>query len=51
MIKRLASYIREFKKDTILSPIYITLEVVLDIFIPLYMGRLIDYGIDRGDMG
>ena len=35
MIKRLASYIREFKKDTILSPIYITLEVVLDIFIPL----------------
>ena len=50
MIKRLASYVREYRKDAILSPIFITLEVVLDIFIPLYMGRLIDYGIDRGDM-
>jgi len=50
VIKRLASYVREYRKDAILSPIFITLEVVLDIFIPLYMGRLIDYGIDRGDM-
>ena len=46
MIKRLASYVREYRKDAILSPIFITLEVLLDIFIPLYMGRLIDYGID-----
>ena len=51
MIKRLSSCIREYKKDTILSPIYVTLEVVLDIFIPLLMGDLIDYGIDQGDMG
>ena len=51
MIKRLASYVREYKKQAVLSPIFVTLEVILDIFIPLYMGRLIDYGIDRGDMG
>ncbi len=51
MIKRLASCIREYKRDSILSPIFIFLEVLLDIFIPLYMGDLIDYGIDRGDMG
>ena len=50
MIKRLSSYIGEYKKDSILSPIYVTLEVLLDIFIPLLMGRLIDYGIDKGDM-
>ena len=50
MIKRLASYVREYKKPAVLSPIFITLEVILEIFIPLYMGRLIDYGIDRGDM-
>jgi len=50
VIKRLASYVREYRKDAILSPIFITLAVVLDIFIPPYMGRLIDYGIDRGDM-
>ena len=51
MIKRLASYVREYKTYAVLSPIFITLEVILDIFIPLYMGRLIDYGIDKGDMG
>ena len=51
MIKRLAAYVREYKKQAVLSPIFVTLEVILDIFIPLYMGRLIDYGIDRGDMG
>ena len=51
MIKRLLSCVREYKKDSILSPIFITGEVILDIYIPLYMGRLIDYGIDRGDMG
>ena len=51
MIKRLASYVREYKKDALLSPIFIILEVVLDIYIPLYMGSLIDYGIDKGDMG
>ena len=51
MIKRLASCIREYKRDSILSPIFIFLEVLLDIFIPLYMGDLIDYGIDKGDMG
>ena len=51
MIKRLAAYVRGYQKETVLSPIFITLEVILDIFIPLYMGSLIDYGIDKGDMG
>ena len=51
MIKRLSACIREYKRDSILSPIFIFLEVLLDIFIPLYMGDLIDYGIDKGDMG
>lgn len=51
MIKKLASCIREYKLHSILSPIFILGEVILDIFIPLYMGDLIDYGIDRGDMG
>ena len=51
MLKRLMSCVRQYKKDTILSPIFVSLEVILDVFIPLYMGRLIDNGIDRGDMG
>ena len=51
MIKRLASYARQYRKDAILSPIFITLEVALETAIPFFMGRLIDNGIDRGDMG
>ena len=51
MIKRLTSCVRQYKKDAMLSPIFVSLEVILDVFIPLYMGRLIDNGIDRGDMG
>ena len=51
MIKRLLGCVREYKRDAILAPIYVFLEVVLDVIIPLYMGRLIDRGIDQGDMG
>ncbi len=50
MIKRLAACVREYKKDALLSPIYVLMEVVLDLLIPLVMGNLIDFGIDKGDM-
>lgn len=50
MIKILAGSIREYKKDSILAPILVSLEVVMEVAIPLLMARLIDYGIDRGDM-
>ncbi len=51
MIKQLASYIKQYKKNAILAPIFITLEVALEILIPYYMADLIDLGIDKGDMG
>jgi len=50
VIKRLLSCVREYKKDSILAPIFVFLEVVLDVLIPYYMGELIDNGIDLGDM-
>jgi len=50
VIKHLLSCIGQYKRDTILSPIYVTLEVVMEILIPLYMAALIDQGIDMGDM-
>ena len=50
MIKRLASCIREYKKDAILSPIIISLEVVMDVLIPFLLAFLIDYGIEKGDI-
>ncbi len=50
MLKKLASYIKEFKKDTILTPIFVVLEVVMEVIIPLLMARIIDVGIQNGDI-
>ncbi len=50
MIKQLLPCLGKYKRDAILAPIFITLEVVLDILIPLLMADLIDFGIDMGNM-
>jgi ATP-binding cassette subfamily B protein len=50
MIKRLAGCIRQYKKESILTPVYVTLEVTMEVIIPVLMARLIDYGIDKGNM-
>ena len=49
MIKRLSKCIREYKLPSILAPIFIACEVILEVFIPKIMGKLIDNGIDMGD--
>ena len=47
MIKKLMKSIREYKKDSLLSPAMVTLEVIMEVIIPMLMARLIDYGIHR----
>ncbi len=49
MVKRLARCLRQYKKNTILTPIFVTLEVLMEIVIPLFMARLIDYGVTAGN--
>lgn len=49
MIKRLAKCIREYKLSSILTPILVSLEVVMEVLIPYLMGKLIDNGINKGD--
>lgn len=51
MILRLAKCIREYKKDAIITPILVAVECAFEVIIPLIMAKLIDYGIDSGDMG
>ena len=51
MIKTLARSIREYKKSSILTPLFVMLEVLFEVMIPFIMARLIDQGIDAGDMG
>ncbi len=50
MIKKLLKSVREYKKDTILTPLFMILEVLMEIFIPLLLARLIDEGINKQDM-
>ncbi|HHY25667.1 MAG TPA: ABC transporter ATP-binding protein, partial [Desulfitobacterium dehalogenans] len=50
MIRKLAESIREYKKATLLTPLFVALEVTMEVMIPLLMANLIDYGIDAGDM-
>ena len=50
MVKKLASFIKGYKKDTILTPIFVILEVVMEVIIPLLMAKIIDVGIQNGDV-
>ena len=42
MLKILASKVREYKRPTLLAPLYVTIEVILECIIPLIMASLID---------
>jgi ATP-binding cassette subfamily B multidrug efflux pump len=50
MIRKLARCIGEYRRDTILTPILVTLEVVMDVILPLLMAYLIDDGINQGNI-
>lgn len=50
MIKRLMQSIREYKKDSLLAPLYVSCEVLLEVLIPFLTAALIDKGVDAGDM-
>ncbi len=50
MVKRLSRCIREYKRDAVLTPICVSMEVVMEVVIPLLMANLIDFGIEKGSM-
>lgn len=50
MLKNVLKSVGEYKKETILSPITVALEVLLEVLIPYFMAVLIDKGINTGDM-
>lgn len=50
MIKKLARYINGYKKESILTPIFVMLEVIMEVLIPFLMADLIDKGIDGGNI-
>ena len=50
MIKRMAKSIREYKKASILTPIFVSLETIMEVIIPFVMAMLIDKGIQVSNM-
>lgn len=50
MIRKLLKSVREYKKHSILAPIFVTFEVVMEVVIPLLMANLIDFGIDDANL-
>ncbi len=50
MIKRLLSYVKQYKKESILTPVSMILEVIMEMIVPLMMASLVDDGINKGDM-
>ena len=50
VIKKLAKSIGQYKRDAILTPVCVAIEGGTQVFIPLLMAKLIDEGINKGDM-
>jgi len=50
MLKTLGKSVREYKKSALITPLFVTVEVVLEVIIPLLMADLIDKGIYPGEM-
>lgn len=50
MIKTLMSQVKEYKKDSILCPIFVILEVIMEVIIPFLMASIIDKGVEAGNM-
>ena len=50
MLKTLGAQIKEFKKDSLLTPFFMILEVIMEMLIPLMMASIIDKGVNAGNM-
>lgn len=50
MLKTLGAQIKEFKKDSLLTPVFMVLEVIMETIIPLMMASIIDDGVEAGDI-
>ena len=50
MIKKLSKFIGQYKKDSILTPIFVIFEVIMEVIIPYLMAKIIDVGVQNGDL-
>ncbi|MGN0333793.1 MAG: ABC transporter transmembrane domain-containing protein, partial [Lachnospiraceae bacterium] len=50
MLKRLLCEVKEYKKASIVTPLFMILEVLMEMVIPFLMASIIDDGVNAGDM-
>ena len=50
MEKSLISYMKPYRKECILAPLFKLLEALLELFVPLVVASIIDYGINNNDL-
>jgi ATP-binding cassette subfamily B multidrug efflux pump len=50
MIKKLLSYVKEYKLSSVLTPIMMIGEVICEMVVPILMGKIVDVGVYGGDM-
>ena len=50
MNRKLFKSIREYKKESVLAPFFVILEVLMEVLIPLLMANIIDIGIQDGNL-
>lgn len=50
-MKQLMMYLKDYKKESILAPLFKLLEAFFELLVPLVMANIIDYGISNRNMG
>lgn len=50
MIKKLLAHVGEFKRESLLAPVTVTAEVILEVLLPVLMAAVIDNGVEAGNM-
>lgn len=50
-MRRLLVYLKDYKKESVLAPLFKLLEAFFELMVPLVMANIIDKGIENGDMG
>ncbi len=50
MLRTLLKEVKEYKKESILTPVFMIVEVIFEMLIPLLMASIIDDGVEKGDI-
>ena len=51
MIKTLLKQVKQYKKESLLTPLFTALEVLMEVLIPFITASIIDKGIEQGNIG